>query len=121
MTDKPANTDEYLATLTVEQRAALAELRDAILAVAPEAEAGFSYGMPLLRLGGKPLLWYAAWRRHYSLYPVGPAMLERLAIDPAEYETSKGTIRFPASRPLPHALVTRLAQARVAELREKGR
>jgi uncharacterized protein YdhG (YjbR/CyaY superfamily) len=116
MADKPGSTDEYLATLTGEQRAAVEALRDAIRAAAPGVEEGFSYAMPLFRLGGKPLVWYAAWKKHYSLYPLSGGMLRAHAADIEGYETSKGTIRFPASRPLPLDLVRKLVAARIAEL-----
>ena len=118
---KPANTAEYLATLTDEQRAVLGGLRDAILAAAPGAEEHFSYGIPAFRLDGKTLIWFAAWKNHYSLYPMSAATLRDHADELAGYPTSKGTVRFPASRPLPHDLVTKLVRARVAELRERGK
>jgi uncharacterized protein YdhG (YjbR/CyaY superfamily) len=121
MSDKPANSDEYLATLAGGQRAALQELRDIIRAVAPGAGEGFSYGMPMFRLDGKPLVWYAAWKRHYGLYPLSAAMLQAHAADVEGYETSRGTIRFPASRPLPLDLVRKLVEARIAELCENAK
>ena len=115
---KPANTDEYLATLDDGQRAVVEQLRAVIRAAAPGAEEGFSYGMPLFRLGGKPLVWYAAWKQHYSLYPIGAAQLSAHGIDASAYETAKGTIRFPASHPLPYDLVKKLVKARIEELRD---
>lgn len=121
MADKPASTAEYLATLTDAQRTVLAAMRDAIRAAAPGAEEGFSYAMPLFRLDGKPLVWYAAWKQHYSLYPFGAALLEAHAADADGYEASKGTIRFPASKALPLDLVGKLVAARAAELRANGR
>jgi uncharacterized protein YdhG (YjbR/CyaY superfamily) len=120
MADSPANTDEYFSRLPTDQRAALEQLRDAIRAAAPGAEESFGYGMPAFTLGGKPLVWYAAWKRHYSLYPLSAAMLRAHAAEIEGYETAKGTIRFPASRPLPLALVGKLVAARAGELRADG-
>ena len=121
MDGKPSSTDEYLAALAGDKRAALQELRDVIHAAAPGAGEDFSYGMPMFRLDGKPLIWYAAWERHYGLYPIGAAMLQAYAADVEGYETSKGTIRFPASRPLPLDLVRKLVQARIAGLCENAK
>lgn len=117
---KPADIDEYLATLTGEQRTVLEELRTAIRDTAPGADEGFSYRMPAFTLAGKTLVWYAAWKRHYSLYPIGAAILRAHADEVDGYEVAKGTIRFPASRPLPLDLVRKLVQARIAELAEPG-
>jgi len=125
MPGKPTNTAEYLAALPDAQRATLVRLREAIQAAAPGAEEGFGYGMPAFTLDGRPLVWYAAWKRHYSLYPIGPALVASLApdvaADVARYEAAKGTIRFPAAEPLPHDVVATLVRARVAEVRERGR
>lgn len=37
----------------------------------------------------------------------------------AKYKTGKGSIQFPYDRPLPKALIRRIAARRVKELREK--
>ena len=116
MGEKPTSVAEYLATLTDEQRAGLDTLRDAVRDVAPGVEEGISYAIPVFRLRGKPLVWVAAWKQHFSLYPLSAGMLREHAAELDGYETSKGTIRFPATQPLPVELVKRLVAARMAEM-----
>ena len=105
----------YLAALPPKTRAEVRKLRAAIRAAAPAAVEGFSYGIPGFRLNGRPLVWYAGWRHHTSMYPMTAVVRTKLGSQLDGYEMSKGTIRFPLGEPLPLPLVKRIVKARVAE------
>ena len=113
---KPATTDEYLASLSDDQRETIERLRAAIRAAVPRAREKVSYGIPGFTLDGRPLAWVAAWKRHYSLYPVSAEEVVALAEPGEEYEVEKGTIRFRAGATLPYALVARIVRARAAAI-----
>jgi uncharacterized protein YdhG (YjbR/CyaY superfamily) len=104
--------DGFLAALSDEKRAALEKLRKAIRAVAPKAEECISYGIPAFRLNGKFLVGLGAGANHCSFYP--GSTLAGFREDLKGYETSKGTIRFQPSKPLPSTLVRKLVRARIA-------
>ena len=112
---KPKTPDDYLAVVSDDKRAALETLRRTIKAAAPEAEECISYGLPAFRLNGKLLVAYGAAANHCAFYP--GSTLKAFKTELKDYDTGKGTIRFPADRPLPSALVRKLVKARIAERR----
>ena len=111
MAAKPRTIDEFLATLSKDQRAALQRLRRIIRAAAPKAEERISYGVPAFYQDGL-LVAFGATPNHCSFYP-GTA-LAAFGDELRGYDTSKGTIRFQADKPLAAALVRKLVKVRLA-------
>ena len=111
-----ATIDEYLATLPSDRRVAMQALRRAARAAAPDATEAIAYGMPALRSHGSQfLVSYDAFKHHYSLFPASGAVVEALGDELKPYLAGKGTIRFPADKPIPTDLVTRIVKIRVEE------
>lgn len=114
--------DDYLAAVPEPARGTLEKLRTMIRAAAPPgATEAISYGIPAFKYKGI-LVWYAAFSNHCSLFPTA-AIIAAFRDELEEFETSKGTIRFPVDRPPPEGLVRKLVKARVArnETRKTGR
>ena len=118
MTTRVRTIDEYLDTLSATNRAALQHVRRAIRSAAPEAEECISYGMPAFRLDGKLVAGFRGAADHCSFHPMSGATVATLKADLMDYDTSRGTVRFPAHAPLPAVLIRRLVKARIAELGE---
>ena len=108
--------DDYLAGLEPETAAVLGAVYARALELVPEAEQGKGYGMPALRYRGKPLVSAIATKRHLSLFPFSPAVVEAVAPDLEGYSLSKGTIRFTVEQPLPEGVVDRVVALRRAEI-----
>lgn len=115
MAARPQNIDEYLAALSDDQRAALEKIRKTIRAAAPGAEECISYQLPAFRLDGKVLVGFGATSKHCAFYLMSGSTVEAHKDELAGYDTSKGTIRFQADKPLPATLVRKLVRARIVE------
>lgn len=114
MSGKPRTIDDYLAPLSSDKRAALEKLRKDIKSAAPRAEECISYQLPGFRLDGRMLASFGAWTDHCAFYP-GAFPIEANEKELKAYKTSKGTIQFPAEKPLPATLVRKLIKSGIAE------
>jgi uncharacterized protein YdhG (YjbR/CyaY superfamily) len=108
------DVDAFLAAVPEEARDTLEKLRKTIQAAAPKATEGIGYGIPTFYHQG-PLVGYGASKNHCGLYVMSPAVMDAHREQLKQYDTATATIRFPANKPLPAALVTKLVMARIAE------
>jgi len=114
-----ATIDAMLAALPEDQRAALQTVRETIAAAAPDAVETISYGMPAFRYRKRPLVCYAGFRDHCSLFPMGSAILDSHPEDVAPFRTAKGTLHFTAEHPIPRELVELIVRERLTAIDER--
>jgi uncharacterized protein YdhG (YjbR/CyaY superfamily) len=110
----PNSVDEYIAAQPENVRPKLERVRVAIRRAVPEAVEGIGYRMPGYKLRGKPLLYFAAFKDHYSLFAASGTFFAALEDDLKGYTLRKGTVHFPLTKPVPTKLITRIAKLRAA-------
>jgi uncharacterized protein YdhG (YjbR/CyaY superfamily) len=113
------SVDEYIASQPEAAQGVLKRVRSTIRKAVPRAEEAISYKMPTYKLHNRPVLFFAGWKQHYSLYPVTERVAAAFKDELAPYEVKKGTIRFPLSEPAPLKLIERIAKFRAKEVTER--
>lgn len=108
--------DAYLEALDEPKRSTLRVLRATLHDLLPHAEECLAYGAPAFKVDGKAIAGFAAHKNHLSYLPHSGSVLASLADDVADYETSKGSLRFPVDKPLPKQLVKKLVRTRMREV-----
>jgi uncharacterized protein YdhG (YjbR/CyaY superfamily) len=105
--------DEYIAGFPADTQALLETVRATIRAAAPGAEERISYALPAFALHGN-LVYFAALKNHIGFYPTGSG-IEAFKDELSGYEVTKGSVKFPVSRPLPLDLISKIVQFRVTQ------
>lgn len=114
----PKNIDEYIAGFPPDVQESLQKLRTIVREAAPDAEETLKYRMPTFVLK-ENLVHFAAFGKHVGFYPT-PSAIEAFSSDLKDYVSAKGSVQFPLNRPVPFALIKRMVQFRVKEIREKA-
>lgn len=110
--------DEYLATLPTATRATLQRVRTVIRKAIPKGAEVISYQIPAIKLDGRAVIYFAAWKQHYSVYPATEKVVTTFERELSTYELRKGTIRFPLAGPIPTKLIAAIAKLRAQETAE---
>jgi len=113
---KPTTVSEYIEAAPKEAQPHLREIRALLKKVAPGATETLKWGSPVLE-EKRILFSYAAYKSHLNFMPTGPA-IEPFKDELVEYETGKDTIQFPYDKPLPKALIRKIATYRARQVRE---
>lgn len=113
MREKLRDVDAYIASAPKDLQHKLSELRGAIRETSPIATERISYGMPYYEYKGR-LAYFRLAKNHIGLY-VPPPVIEEHKDELADYETAKGTVRFPLNQNLPIELIKKLVKDRMKE------
>ena len=123
-----SGVDDYIAKQPDEVQPVLQRVRRIIRKALPGAEETISYKIPTYKRDGQYVVYFAAFKQHWSLYPVTGVVRAQLKRELAAYEGGKGTVRFPLSEAVPTRLVERivrklagLAQSRARAKQAKAR
>lgn len=113
---KPKTVDEYIEAAPGEAQEKLREIRAILKKVAPDAKEAVKWGYPVFE-EGRILFSYSAHKSHLNFMPTGPAM-EPFKEELAKFKTGRETIQFPYDKPLPKALIRKIASFRAKQVRE---
>jgi uncharacterized protein YdhG (YjbR/CyaY superfamily) len=126
----PATVDEYIAGFPRPMQLVLKQVRRSIRKELKQADESISYGIPTYKRNGRPVIYFAGLKHHYSIYPASVRLVAAFKHELAAYEyNGKGTIRFPLDASVPTELLERIARflakevvaAAKAETAAKGR
>ena len=113
----PRNIDEYITGFPRPIQGVLEQVRSTLRNALAGADETISYGIPTYKMDGRAVIYFAGWKRHYSIYPSTRQLVAAFEDELAPYEVNgKGTIRFPLSGPVPVKLIEAIAKFRAKEV-----
>lgn len=114
----PKNIDEYIAGFSPDVQEILEKTRTTIREAAPDAEERISYQLPTFALKGN-LVHFGAFKKHIGFYPTSTG-IEAFKNELSDYESAKGSIKFPLDKPIPFDLISEIVKFRVRENLERA-
>lgn len=114
-----AEVDEYLKGLPEAAVFSLQALRGQVLDLVPGGEEGISYAMPCVKINGKAVAGYAAFKKHIGYFPHSGSIIPQLKAELVDRKQTMGGFQFSLGEVLPDELVQKLVALRLKELAEK--
>ena len=108
------SVEEYISSFPVNIQIILSKIRSLIKIHAPEAIESISYGMPAYKTFKKPLVYFAAQKKHIGFYATPSGHIE-FKEELRKYKGGKGSVQFPLKQEIPYDLIVRMVKFRVQE------
>jgi uncharacterized protein YdhG (YjbR/CyaY superfamily) len=115
---RPTTIAEYIQAAPRESQPHLRRLYAILKSVAPDADEVIKWGNPFF-VEPRFLFAFSAHKAHCNFTPMA-AGLEPFRDELARYKTTKGMLQLPYNKPLPEALVRKIAKRRLRDVRERG-
>lgn len=111
-----SDINTYFNSLSEDQRSELERIRKIATSLVSDTEETISYGVPTLKYQDKPLIYFAAFKDHISIFPASDPMVEAIGDKLGKFRTSKGTFQFPYDHPISEELLKEIVNFRKAEI-----
>lgn len=110
--------DKYIYSFPEDVRNILLQIRQIVKEEAPDAVEGFAYQMPSYKTNGKPLVYFAGFKKHIGFYAT-PSGHYAFSDELSKYKQGKGSVQFPFDKPIPYDLIRQIVAFRVEENHQK--
>lgn len=115
---KPTTVDEYLNSITENQKKKVIELRKLVRSTLPDTKEELKWGAPAaVENDGMILVVFSAHKQHMN-FVVTPSTKQVFEKELSDYTTGKGSVRLSYDKPLPTGLLKRMLIHRAKEYRE---
>lgn len=104
--------DQYIETFPADVQKKLQKIRRIIQKAAPGTTESISYGIPTFKLDGKYVIYFAGYKNHISVHPIGTGEAKEVK-EISKYLSGKGTAKFPLENPIPYDLIQKLAMLKM--------
>lgn len=112
MANIATTVDDYVSAAPDAVREILERIRQTIHEVIPDVEERISYQIPTFSVGGRLLIYVAAWKHHISVYPA-PVFDDPIDLELEPYRAAKSTVQFPLKQEIPYPLIGRMVAMRL--------
>ena len=113
---KPTTIAEYIASAPKPSQKKLREMYSLLKKSSPGSTEVIKWGMPMFE-EKRILFAFAAFKSHINLMPT-PSAIKPFKKELERFTTGKGSIQFPYDKPLPKALIRKIAELRVKDVRD---